>query len=157
MNDKTAPPKLDVAKKKDLDQVLQLIREYHEMAGLEVRSSKLMTAVYPLLKKQSEHGCILLISVDSKTVGYLVLSFSYSIEFGGRFGFIDEYFLKKDFRGKKISKTVLAICKELAAELGLQALQLKVRTDAEKLQGMYQESGLTLNKNDLLMSTTISK
>lgn len=156
MTEKHTTPTLSVAKKKDLDIVLKLVRAYHKAEGIEVSSSKLMNAVYPLLRKQNEHGCILLVSIDTDVIGYVALCFGYSIEFGGRDALIDELYLKNEYRGKKIGKAVLNDCKGLASELGLQALHINVRDDPSKLRQLYEDCGFSVRAPHTKMSTQLN-
>lgn len=155
MNDKPPIAELVLAKKNDLDTVLKLVREYHELEGIELSNSKLMNAVYPLLKKQNEHGCILFIQSESKVVGYLVLCFSYSIELGGKNASIDQFFLKREYQGKKLGKAALNACKVTAKELGLNSLTIKLHSEADRLMKIFEDSGFsTHNKYQLLSCKT---
>ena len=152
MPDKSPSMELVLAKKKDLDTVLTLIQEFHEMEGIESKRTVLMNAVYPLLKKQNEFGCILVIQLDGETVGYIALCFGYSLEFGGRDAFIDELYIRKSHRGKKLSTAAIEHCKALAKPLAINALHLEVNAKADKLQALYKKNGFELRQKNKLMS-----
>lgn len=157
MAEKHTAPELVVAKKKDLELVLELIRGFHQSEGLELSSSKLTNTVYPLLRKQNELGCIFIIMLKGEAIGYIALCFGYSIEFGGRDAFIDEFFIKKEFRGKKLGKAVLEQCKLIAKQQGANALHIEARSDAEKLQKMYADCGFTTRDQYQLMSSGLNQ
>jgi len=155
MTDKNTTPILSVAKKKDLDLVLKLVRAFHKAEGIDVSNSTLTNTVYPLLKKQNEHGCVLLINLGTDVIGYVALCFGYSIEFGGRDASIDELYLKNEYQGKKIARSVLADCKSLANGLGLQALHINVSSSASKLRSLYEDCGFSVRAPYATMSAQL--
>lgn len=46
--------------------------------------------------------------LDGEIVGYVYLTFCYSAEVGGRCVFIEEIFLKEEFRGKGLGREIMA-------------------------------------------------
>ena len=59
-------------------------------------------------------------------VGYVVLTWSFSIESGGLDGYIDELFLLPEVRGRGLGRRVLALAEQEARRLGLLRLYLEV-------------------------------
>lgn len=57
---------------------------------------------------------------NMKPIGYLVLALGYSLEFGGRDAFIDEFFIMEEYRGKGIGKAVLAHTQRIAKKAASQ-------------------------------------
>src|SRR4029077_13974138 len=47
-----------------------------------------------------------LVREDGRAVGYVVMSFDYSLEYGGRNAWVDEIFIAKEARGKGLGERV---------------------------------------------------
>ncbi len=82
-------------------------------------------AVEQLLRDPS-FGRLWLISADGATVGYVVMSFDYSLEYRGRNAWVDELFVCSTHRGQGIGKKALEFFEVQAAELGVAVMHLEV-------------------------------
>ena len=84
-----------------------------------------------------------------EAVGYLVLTLGYSVEYGGRDGFVDDLYLGPGLRGRGVGGRLLAFALERAAALGINTLHLEVETGnagAERLDRAagFEETGRRL-------------
>ena len=77
----------------DIDLLLELMAEYYACDGLQFDPARARRALQQLLDDRSL-GRSWLIQHDGKGVGYLFLTFGFSLEFGGRFGLVDELYLR---------------------------------------------------------------
>jgi len=73
-------------------------------------------------------------------VGYIVLSFDYSLEYGGRCGWVDEFFVRREYRGKGIGSQALRFFMERARELGVKTVHLGVRCGNPAIE-LYRRAG----------------
>lgn len=71
-------------------------------------------------------GRAFLIYRNELCIGYLVLSFDFSLEYGGKNAWIDELFILAEFRGRGIGAKVLEFAAQTARELGARVLHLEV-------------------------------
>lgn len=85
-------------------------------------------------------------------IGYLVLTYGFSIEFRGRDAFIDEFFIRSPHRGRGLGTRALAQVKDRAAELGLVALHLEVARDNRAARRLYGGLGFEPRDRFSLMS-----
>jgi len=95
-------------------------------------------------------GALWTIQAGTVTIGYLILAFGFSFEHGGRDAFIDELFLKKEFRQVGLGKQTLEFVERQAKVLNVNVIHLEVErsnTDAAKL---YRNKGFTDNGRILL-------
>ncbi len=69
--------------------------------------------------------------------GYLVLTFGFSLEFGGRDAFIDEFFIAAPHRGKGLGSAMLDQVAGKAANLGVNAIHLEVADTNERAEALY--------------------
>jgi diamine N-acetyltransferase len=71
-------------------------------------------------------GSIWLLEVNRELVGYLVLAFAFSFEFGGRNAFIDELYVVPEYRRRGIGRQALQFAVRAARQGGVSALHLEV-------------------------------
>ena len=79
---------------------------------------------------------------ESPTImGYVALTFCYSFEFGGRIAFLDELFLKTEYRHQGLGSQVLAYVLEQAQQLGLRVLHLEAERHNQAGKALYHKFG----------------
>lgn len=144
--------KLITATLADIDLLLPLVRAYHEFEEIVVSDEHRRQAIEPLLATDAALGRIWLVSVAERTVGYIALCLGYSIEFGGRDAFVDEFFLKESARGQGIGSEVLEAVKGEAARLAVCVLHLEVGIDNERARRLYAKAGFQARDQYHLLS-----
>jgi ribosomal protein S18 acetylase RimI-like enzyme len=90
-------------------------------------------------------------------IGYVVLTLGFSIEHGGRDGFIDDLYLVRKARGGGQGKRVLAFALGQAAALGIKTLHLEVERDNERARRVYQAAGFVQNNRRLMSKRLCSR
>ena len=91
-----------------------------------------------------------LIRLGDKTVGYVVLTLSFSVELGGRYAFVDELFVARGFRGRGIGGTVLRLVAAEAQAIGVQALSLEVTRSNAVAKRLYARNGFVARGHELM-------
>ena len=86
-------------------------------------------------------GAVWLIGLRRAPVGYIALSFGWSIEFGGMDGIIDEFFIRENVRGRGMGTEVLMALMPQLAQAGLKALHLEADPANEPALRLYQRRG----------------
>jgi GNAT superfamily N-acetyltransferase len=100
-------------------------------------------------------GRIWLIRVEEKTIGYAALNFFHSLEFAGRCGLIDEFFLQPPYRGQGIGKAALKwICETAAPKLGVRAVFLEVSPENTAARGLYNKAGFGARPYNFMVRIT---
>ena len=95
-------------------------------------------------------GRIWMIKNADQIAGYVILTFYFSFEFGGKTAFVDELFLKPAYRGKGIGSMVLDFISQKAKEFSLKALHLEVERHNEGGNRLYAKKGFKEHKRALL-------
>jgi len=145
-------PLLLRAKTDDLETLCALVRQYHAFEDIQEGTAEdLKRAIAPLLG-ESALGRIWLITVDEEAVGYIALGFGYSIEFGGRDAFVDEFFILEAHRRKGLGRFALKAVLEEAKTLGIQALHLEVAKTNTRAKKFYQTLGFAAREKFQIMS-----
>ena len=132
--------KLHLAAEDDLDRLLPLVAAYHAFEGITGDDDTRRAALMPLLAG-SPLGAVWLIGLRRAPVGYIALSFGWSIEFGGMDGIIDEFFIRENVRGRGMGTEVLMALMPQLAQAGLKALHLEADPANEPALRLYQRRG----------------
>lgn len=145
---------LHLAGPDDLQKLLPMVTAYHAQEGIELSPEARETGLLPLLKG-SPHGAVWLIGPRKAPVGYIAITFGWSIEMGGLDGFVDEFFIRENVRGRGMGTEVLAaLVKELAGG-GLMALHLEVSPGNERAQRLYRRLGFRTRDGFHLMTLNL--
>lgn len=91
-----------------------------------------------------------LIRDGSRAVGYLILTFGYSLEFNGRDAFSDEFFIQASHRGRSWGRKAMHLAETSARELGVQAIHLEVTRRNTAARRLYDEIGFKQHDNHLM-------
>lgn len=144
---------LHLAGPDDLAALLPMVSAYHAYDGIDCDEAHREAALSPLLEG-SPLGCIYLIGPRRAPVGYIVITFGWSIEFGGMEGFIDEFFIRENVRGRGMGQEVLNKLIPQLEAAGLTALHLEASKDRPRLQKLYARAGFRLRDGYALMTRT---
>lgn len=142
---------LHLAKPDDMDRLLPLVAAFHEEMQITRSEAQRRTGLAPLLEG-CPHGVVYLLGPHRAPIGYVVISFGWSLEFGGMDGFVDEIYLRPTIRGRGIGSEVLSELPKALAAAGLKALHLEVRRDAEATQRFYQRLHFKARPDYFLMT-----
>ena len=144
---------LHLAKPDDFDRLDTLVAAFHAEAELASSGDLRRAALEPLLEG-SPHGAAYLIGPARAPIGYLVVCFGWSVEFGGLDGFLDELYLRPPVRGRGIAAEVLHALPKALAGAGLRALHLEVDRASDSLQRLYARAGFKPRPQYMLMTRT---
>ncbi|MEP4198078.1 MAG: GNAT family N-acetyltransferase [Aliishimia sp.] len=142
---------LTLATSDHMDKLLPLVTSFHEEAGIDQTLEQRLAALQPLLDG-IPHGSAYLIGPPRAPIGYIVVTFGWSVEFGGLDGFIDEIFVRRGVRGRGIASEVLIALPRALANAGLRALHLEVETENHSARKLYAKSGFQLRDGYHLMT-----
>jgi diamine N-acetyltransferase len=77
---------------------------------------------------------------NGQRIGYIILSFDFSLEYGGRNAWIDEFFIERACRGRGIGAEVLELFEQKSRELGCTAIHLEVNEGNRAIE-LYRRRG----------------
>lgn len=135
----------------DLEKLLPLVTSFHAHHGIEINDDERIAALVPLLEG-IPHGVAYLIGPRRAPVGYIVISFGYSVELGGIDAFVDEFFIRERVRGRGMGSEVLSTLLPALSEHGVKALHLEVAADNDRAQRLYKRAGFNLRAGYALMT-----
>lgn len=135
----------------DLFRLVAMVERFH--AETDVTPSRPVAAVLDRLLRNPALGRVGVIDDEDRVVAYVVVGFGFSLEFGGRDGFVDELFVAPDARGKGLGTALLAwAVAEAERAWGLGALHLEVDRRDQRARDFYATQGFETRTRYMLMS-----
>ena len=98
------------------------------------------------------YGVAYLIGPPRAPIGYIVVCFGWSVEFGGLDAIIDELYIRPGVRGRGIATEALIALPRALAEGGLRAIHLEVDRENEKAIKLYKRAGFAPREKYMFMS-----
>lgn len=133
-------PVFTLAGAPDADELVGLMREFYAFDHIAFDEAAARAALREILG-DGRFGVIHLIGVGSESAGYLVLTFGFSLEFHGRDAFVDELYLRENFRGRGIGKASIEFAAEVCRAEGIKALHLEAERANTRAQALYRREG----------------
>lgn len=136
----SAVPKFILASLRHIDLLVHFIRKYYELDGIPFNPARIRSGLEFLLRKRSL-GRVWIIRVGKHDVGYIMLTFGYDLEFGGREATVTEFYILDEFRRAKLGTKTLKFVEGVCREAGLGALELQVERDNRRARAFYKKLG----------------
>jgi GNAT superfamily N-acetyltransferase len=140
---------------------LAIVREYvsslyqEDPPGMKMNAAKFDRTFWEFTNK-SEKGRIVVFERDNLVVGYAIIVFYWSNEYGGDFIEVDELFTHEDYRGNGIATAFF----EWLAQTWYQkavALSIQVTPANDRANSFYQRLGFRISKNRHMMKLLPNK
>ena len=138
----------------DQSTVLQFMSDFYAIDGYPFNWEK-ATKLYAQLVNQPELGQGYIVENHGKPAGYIVLSYFFSFEFGGRMALLDELYIDASFRGHGLGKAALAHAQNVMNELEIVGYYLEVEPHNEVAKKLYLAQGFTQHERQFLRFTPL--
>ncbi|WP_290838857.1 GNAT family N-acetyltransferase [Flavobacterium sp.] len=134
----------------DIETIVAMMVDFYAIDGypIDVEKSKLL---FDEFISDEKLGKAWLIEYENKTVGYVILTFVFNFEYGGKIAFVDELYIKDEMRGKGIGKDAIDFVKQQAVEIGLKLLYLEVEPHNSTAQKLYLDKGFAMHSRQLML------
>lgn len=136
----TAGIRLIAATMKNIQKLIPLVREFYRHFDYPYDRHHKTVVVRHLIRDRSA-GRLWLIEDKGRFVGYVLLAFSFSLEFNGRIAFIDELFVVSTARRKGVGAKALELVEKACVRLGINALRLETEAHNNRATALYLRSG----------------
>jgi ribosomal protein S18 acetylase RimI-like enzyme len=133
----------------DLPNLLTLMHELYANQHMIFDPDVAATAARALLRDESL-GRIFLIHSGGDLAGYFALTFCFSLEFHGRFGLLDELYIRERCRGQGLGRRAEALAATICKDEGLTALRLEVGKDNTAAESLYSRLGFNVEARKLM-------
>lgn len=142
-------PQFRIAVEDDADLLLDFMRAYYAFDGHGFDREKARVALLALLWNP-DFGRAWLILDGTDPIGYVVICFGYSLEWLGRDAFVDEFYLREEYRNRGWGKKTMRFAEESAQELGIRALHLEVMEGNAAAMHIYEKLGFKPHSSTFL-------
>jgi ribosomal protein S18 acetylase RimI-like enzyme len=126
-----------------------LIERLYEHEGIAFEAERSRSALTGLLANP-QWGSIWLLLADGETAGYVAVTVGYSLEFGGRFGLLDELYVEDAWRDQGFGRQAVSFAEDWCRAQGLRALRLEVGYDNARALGLYRRTGFEVHDRHFL-------
>ncbi|HEU0177426.1 MAG TPA: GNAT family N-acetyltransferase [Blastocatellia bacterium] len=133
-------PNFKPATPNDIETLIAMMRELYAHEGLAFDKAVARRALLGVIGDETFGRVFLILSAD-EVAGYAALTFGYSLEFHGRDAFVDELYLRDEYRGQGFGKRALRFLTEVCAAEGVNALHLEVERANTSAQAVYRKFG----------------
>jgi len=133
---------------KDKEGLLEMMDAFYQIDAYAFDRTKAEKNLLDFINDDSL-GRLFLIILEKELIGYFVFAFSFSFEYKGRTAFIDELYIKDEFRNKRIGKKALIFIEEEAVKLDVKAIHLEVELHNLNAKRLYLKHGFMDNNRAL--------
>lgn len=127
------------AEPKDLAKLTQLMLAFSTEALAPLETRHIEEAAEPLLT-ENPLG-VILVAQDEELLGYLVMSFGWGIESGGKEALIDEVYISPSYRNQGLGSALAELAIEHAKENGVKAIFLETEQPNNRVRKLYSRLG----------------
>jgi ribosomal protein S18 acetylase RimI-like enzyme len=142
-------PQFRLAVESDADALLEFMQEYYAFDGHGFDREKARRALTGLLR-DSKLGLAWLILDGDAAIGYIVLCIGYSLEWLGRDAFVDEFYLREEYRGRGWGGQTMTFLEEAARAAGIRTLHLEVVQENTSALELYRKLGFAEHRSTFL-------
>jgi ribosomal protein S18 acetylase RimI-like enzyme len=124
----------------DTEALQNLVKQYYEFDQILYVSDEIESGLQALLGDDSL-GQAWLILHGTQPVGYIIFTYGFDIEFGGRLATITDLYLEPDHRRQGLGGKVLHHVEVFCRGIGLRGLELQVESDNTEARALYKKFG----------------
>lgn len=136
-------------KTKDTSLILDFIKDYYKMEGINFDREKSGDALENLIAYENI-GRIWIIEVNKKPVGYFYLAFSYNLEHHGKDCFMNEIYIKPEHQHLGIGSEVIKFIEDFLIRNDFKAIHLVVHLKNLAAFNYYIKNGFHVHDGSFM-------
>jgi ribosomal protein S18 acetylase RimI-like enzyme len=134
------PQPIRLATLTDIDTLVRLMRQlYAEEAA--TLSEQAASRAFESLLDDSRLGQVWMIEQDGHPAGFVVLTVSFSMEYGGLRGFIEDFYVAPQYRRRGLGHAALEEVKRACQRRGVRALIVETSPSQQAALNAYRSVG----------------
>ena len=133
----------------DIDPLMELVQEFYQFENMTFDEG--VIKAFTALLSDEQIGVIWLICDRDRPIGYVALTFFFSMEYHGRCGLVDELYIREAYRGKGIGKKVFILIEECLQSQKMRSLSLVVDFWNDRAESLYVKLGFRREKRHLMV------
>jgi diamine N-acetyltransferase len=132
----------------DLEPCLRLMQAYYAFDGIEFSATRARATLEQMVA--GNFGQAHLVRHNHQDVGYTILLYGYSLEYGGRVLELDELYLIPEARGLGLGSQILAFVEQQAKAISAVVITLETELENKNAKQFYQKHGYTVLERHIL-------
>ncbi len=137
------------ATKMDIELILNLMENYYSYEDLAFKKNDSRKALIDLLSND-DYGFVDLVIINNDVVGYICVTFGFSLEYFGRDCIIDEIYIVPESRRKGIGSHVLKQLEKQLIDKGVKAIHLEVFSKNKQAYHFFLKNGFVVHESSFL-------
>ncbi|WP_280454482.1 GNAT family N-acetyltransferase [Nocardia brasiliensis] len=129
--------------------LVELSQEFYVAEGYPFDQRTVRSALHQLVD-DGTHGQVWLIRAEGLVVGYATVTYGFSVEFGGRFALLDEFYIRPTARNGGLGKSSLHFLLDEYSRRGFGAMRLEVEHRNSRAAGLYSRLGFHRHERSLM-------
>ena len=133
----------------DISTITQMMQDFYAIDNYPMDVEVAKNLFHEFISNENL-GKSWLIYSENEIVGYIILTFIFSFEYGGKIAFVDELFIQETARGKGFGKEAIQFIQQEVPKLSLKLLYLEVEPHNENAQKLYLAHDFELHNRKLM-------
>ena len=133
-------PSAREARPADVPALVALMADFYAEAGYALPAAA-AARTFDALLADPRLGRVWLLEADGAPAGYVVLTVGFSMEYGGPRGFVDDLFVRAEYRGRGLAAAGLEALRRTAEAMGVRALLVETGPGNETATRVYARAG----------------
>jgi GNAT superfamily N-acetyltransferase len=142
------------ATQNDIPLLVTMMTEFYSHSPYTLNARRATDAFAALLADE-RLGHIWFVQSNLKDVGYVVVTFCFSMNFGGPIAIIDDFYIQRAFRGTGLGKATMQEVRDYCISHELRAIQVETGQDNGPALAVYRNAGL-VNSDHLHLSMPLA-
>lgn len=140
---------IKIATQHDLEKLANLVADFYAEENYSFDKPNIFKNL-ELLISSKEIGRVYLVIDDNQIVGYSILVNTFCLELGGKVAYIDELFIAKDKRGRKLATTLINEIISYCKMEGYATIRLEVERENPRASELYKRFGFICHDRNLM-------
>jgi len=140
---------LRLAGRADAEPLAGLMAAYYRHDRLDFDPGRAGAAAQALMD-DPRLGELWAIETGGQMIGYLALTFGFSLECGGRDAFVDELFVREEFRGQGVGTRAIRHALARCAAQGIRSLRIEAARHNPRAVALYRRLGFAEHERHLM-------
>lgn len=137
------------AASEDIDAICGMMQDFYVHESIVYDNLTARAAIKQLMENPS-YGSVFIINTDGSRVGYMVVTYVYSLEFHGLYALIDELYIKENSRGKGIGTECLSFVENMCRQMSIASVRLEVEYENISARKLYENSGFKAHDRHIM-------
>jgi diamine N-acetyltransferase len=136
----------------DVGLLLRMMRQLYDNDGVNFDEETSRRSTLLLLEEPRAGRVMVMEEEEGVACGYVVLTYGFSLEYGGWHGFIDELFIEAPYRGRGLGSEAVRRVQAECAQRGMPAVLLEADLKNEKATRLYERLGFRETARRLMVA-----